>query len=268
MKSDKASIYSTWPLYVSVGLLILNDHYFKQAYPNWLTGKLSDFAGIFLITLVSCAIFPKQIGKIAIAVILLFAWWKSSYVQPFIDAFNAYAPIDIGRVVDLTDLIALVMIPSAQYVFERIHQFKIKHDLVNLLRIPAIVMTGLAITGTSVMVPHHEYTIRKEIEGQQIDIEKAISIIGNVAEQHDLSCVKCDPTARNGEFKNKEITLKYAIMENNRGIDFSITGDPGGLFFGGDSREDMESIKRYLQNMLGSEIENLEFVIKLPSDNY
>ncbi len=31
----------------AVLLLLLNDHWLKQAYPGWLTGKLSDFAGLF-----------------------------------------------------------------------------------------------------------------------------------------------------------------------------------------------------------------------------
>src|SRR3972149_6580371 len=31
----------------AVALLLLNDHFLKQAYPSILTGKLSDFAGLF-----------------------------------------------------------------------------------------------------------------------------------------------------------------------------------------------------------------------------
>ena len=30
----------------SVALLVLNDHLLKQAYPGWLTGKLSDVSGL------------------------------------------------------------------------------------------------------------------------------------------------------------------------------------------------------------------------------
>jgi hypothetical protein len=31
---------------VAVALLVANDHFLKQAYPGWITGKLSDFAGL------------------------------------------------------------------------------------------------------------------------------------------------------------------------------------------------------------------------------
>src|SRR5687768_980006 len=37
---------------VSVLVLVLNDHYLKAAFPSALTGKLSDFAGMFAAPLV------------------------------------------------------------------------------------------------------------------------------------------------------------------------------------------------------------------------
>lgn len=33
-------------VWLSIGLLLLNDHYLKARYGNWWTGKLSDFAGM------------------------------------------------------------------------------------------------------------------------------------------------------------------------------------------------------------------------------
>lgn len=42
---------------LSVGLLALNDHYLKYAYPGSLTGKLSDFCGLFFFPLFLCALF-------------------------------------------------------------------------------------------------------------------------------------------------------------------------------------------------------------------
>lgn len=32
---------------ISLGVLLLNDHILKTLTPSWLTGKLSDFAGVF-----------------------------------------------------------------------------------------------------------------------------------------------------------------------------------------------------------------------------
>ena len=41
---------------LAVGLLWLNDHWLKVTYPSWLTGKLSDFAGLFFFPLFLCAV--------------------------------------------------------------------------------------------------------------------------------------------------------------------------------------------------------------------
>lgn len=44
--------YLTHPYVLfALGLTALNDHYFKFAYPGFLTGKLSDFAGLFFFPL-------------------------------------------------------------------------------------------------------------------------------------------------------------------------------------------------------------------------
>ncbi|MFL5319217.1 MAG: hypothetical protein ACJ790_06135 [Myxococcaceae bacterium] len=37
-------------------VLLLNDHWLKHAHPSWLTGKLSDFAGLLLAPIVVCEI--------------------------------------------------------------------------------------------------------------------------------------------------------------------------------------------------------------------
>jgi len=268
VSDNKASIYTTWPLYLSVAVLILNDHYYKEAYPSWITGKLSDFAGIFLIVLLLRSIAPNHIHKITAGVIIIFAFWKSTYSQPLIDSINAYSSIKIGRVVDLTDLLAFSMIPVAHFVSTYGHKYKINLNLVELLKIPVIIATVLAITGTSVVIPHHNYTIRKESEEQKIERVKSISLISKVAEKHNLFCIKCEPSEINGEFKNKEITLRYTFLPNYRGIEFHIFGNnPPRLFFDG-TWDELDDIKIRLQRSLSSEFKDMEFVIKLPKEMY
>ncbi len=41
-------------------LLLMNDFVFKELFHNWLTGKLSDFAGLFIFPLFWSALFPKR----------------------------------------------------------------------------------------------------------------------------------------------------------------------------------------------------------------
>ncbi|MBN2007155.1 MAG: hypothetical protein JXA21_27640, partial [Anaerolineae bacterium] len=47
----------THPLcWLAVGLLLLNDHVLKRAAPSALTGKLSDFAGLFFFPFLAAAV--------------------------------------------------------------------------------------------------------------------------------------------------------------------------------------------------------------------
>ncbi|MCP4580716.1 MAG: hypothetical protein GY839_03815 [candidate division Zixibacteria bacterium] len=41
---------------LALALLLLNDHLLKAAYPGWLTGKLSDFAGLFVMAVFAYAV--------------------------------------------------------------------------------------------------------------------------------------------------------------------------------------------------------------------
>jgi hypothetical protein len=46
------------PLAVAaVAILLLNDHVMKQAFPGWLTGKASDFAGLVVFPLLALSIY-------------------------------------------------------------------------------------------------------------------------------------------------------------------------------------------------------------------
>ncbi|MBI5288860.1 MAG: hypothetical protein HY873_07795 [Chloroflexi bacterium] len=92
-------------------LLLANDFVLKQAYPGVLTGKLSDFAGLFIFPMFWSALFPRRTREIYLATALGFVWWKSPLSQGAIDGWNAGGIFEIGRVVDYTDLVALVVLP-------------------------------------------------------------------------------------------------------------------------------------------------------------
>jgi hypothetical protein len=147
-----------------------------------------------------------------------------------------YSDIKIGRVVDLTDLMALTIIPIAHHVFENSQKFNINLNIVGLLKIPVITVAVLAIIGSAgggaILVNNWtSYTIKQKSQGQQIDRVKAISIIKRALTNYELVCVKCDPSEENGEFQvlgpsytvpEWETSVKYTFLENNRGIKFNV----------------------------------------------
>lgn len=96
-----------------LALLLLNDFLLKPLFHNALTGKLSDFAGLFVFPLFWAALVPRLRRHIYLATAALFAVWKSAHSQPLVEAWNGLHLIPLGRTVDATDLVALCVLPAS-----------------------------------------------------------------------------------------------------------------------------------------------------------
>jgi hypothetical protein len=129
---------------VSVFLLVLNDWCLKQAYSNCVTGKLSDFAGLFAFAFFVSAFFPKQAPKVYVLTGLLFMLWKSALIQPLIVSLNALG-IPINRTVDFTDYVALIILPFSFYIFNRSRFYSLKPAFLYV----TIIFSSLAFVATS-----------------------------------------------------------------------------------------------------------------------
>lgn len=114
MEKNLKLLTSFWFL-VGLSILLLNDFVLKELYGNWLTGKLSDFSGLFIFPLFWTVLFKGHKSKIFWFTALGFVFWKSSVSQLFIEEWNSLGVIYISRVVDYTDLIALSVLPLAYY---------------------------------------------------------------------------------------------------------------------------------------------------------
>jgi hypothetical protein len=141
----------------SLVLLILNDWVFKYSFHNLLTGKLSDFSGLFAFPFFVSTLFPKQIKSIHISTFVLFIIWKSELSQPFIDLVN-YKTELINRVIDYSDYIALVSISISYCTFiqHKIIEFK---PLVGKI---TLVVSCAAFLATS--IPKHIYNANKKCD--------------------------------------------------------------------------------------------------------
>src|SRR5688572_20457466 len=85
------------PIFIAaLVLLALNDHVLKAAYGNPLTGKLSDFAGLFAFAVFFASLAPRHAAAICAACGALFAFWKLPVSTPFV------ALLRVERVVDAT----------------------------------------------------------------------------------------------------------------------------------------------------------------------
>ena len=100
----------------SVLLLLINDHVLKQLFHNWLTGKLSDVAGLFAFTLFWLAVLPRTWSRKTLASIgVLFIIWKTELSEPLLYFLNGLSPLSFDRIVDYTDLLALTALPLASW---------------------------------------------------------------------------------------------------------------------------------------------------------
>jgi hypothetical protein len=139
-----------------LAVLLVNDLVLKLAYPSLLTGKLSDFAGLFIFPMFFAALIPRHTRPIYVATAIAFVWWKSPLSQAFIDNWNETPLYDIARVVDYTDLVALAVLPiSLAYIT---HGCSSSVAQVRQRAMPvAFIVAALAFGATSSPEPLYEY---------------------------------------------------------------------------------------------------------------
>lgn len=108
---DRFRLLASPGFLLGLTLLLLNDWCWKPVFHNWITGKLSDFAGLFIFPLFWMAFFPKRKQRIVALTAGLFIFWKMPLSQAPLDAWNALGIWPLARTVDPTDLWALLMAP-------------------------------------------------------------------------------------------------------------------------------------------------------------
>jgi hypothetical protein len=255
---------TSWPFVVSLVVLLLNDLYLKAAFSNWVTGKLSDLAGVFLISVLTFSLVPRGTVVAAILLAASFAFWKSPASQPLIEAAGALGVAKFGRVVDYSDLAALMLLPVAYRVARDIDRYQFAGAaLRRALSVPIFATALLAVMGTSVIPYQDHYSIRRPDHYQAVDGALAAQVIAEVANKHALRCVACENASEKAEYRGQSLSMSYRIIDR-RVISFSVEGYPGLLF--GDDRSRMLALRRDLQQELGTRIPNLEFVLPLPEN--
>lgn len=100
----------------ALALLIINDHYLKAHYHNAVTGKLSDFAGLFVVGFLGVAFarrhqHSERLTLTPIAVIFVAAKTIPLATAVVIGVLNFVLPWSNAVVTDPSDLIALLVLP-------------------------------------------------------------------------------------------------------------------------------------------------------------
>lgn len=132
-------LLSPWFL-LGLVTLLLNDFAFKYSYSNELTGKLSDFAGLFIFPFFLSAFFPRYHKANYALSIAVFSFWNSTLSQGLIDSLNSYG-IQVGRTIDLTDFIAFAILPLSYLCFKT----QVSKPKLRLRYLPKGVVSALAV---------------------------------------------------------------------------------------------------------------------------
>ena len=96
----RLDLLTTPAFLLGLSLLMLNDWFWKAQFGNALTGKLSDFSGLFVFPIFWMALFPQRKRLIFTLTAFGFLFWKSAFSQFIVDGWNDLQWFQIARVVD------------------------------------------------------------------------------------------------------------------------------------------------------------------------
>ena len=190
--------------YFVIGLimLILNDFYLKYEYGNFVTGKLSDFAGLLIFPMFVASIIPKLRKSISIITGIGFVVWKLPLFTPVVDLINQLPLVSIHRVIDYSDYMALLILPLSHYLINY-HEFKpiIKIERIRYFsRFALLGISFFAFCATSVTPP-------REIPQGTIFIGKSY----NIKLPKDSVIASIQRLGYNCDFYERDSTIYHSI---------------------------------------------------------
>jgi hypothetical protein len=120
-------------------LLLLNDLFLKDHFHNFLTGKISDLAGLFILPLFLLIWFPNK-KYLYVIIGIGFIFWKSEFSQPLINCWNSlfFLPC-IHRTVDFTDNFCLIVLPLSWFYSQ--HYNFIQYKTISKLIFPLAIFS-------------------------------------------------------------------------------------------------------------------------------
>jgi len=253
-------ILTTWPFLLTLATLIVNDRWLKQAHPGWVSGKLSDFAGIAIVSLLLLAALPQRRQLVVGAIVIGFSWWKSPLSQFAIDALNAHLSSTVGRTVDYADLSAFLVIPACMAVTSRPLAFVLAGPAVRrMLVAPVAALTALALMATTVIPTRQDYQIRSSEGAPDLDRNAIAETIAQVAALYGLQCEDCKNKTSTARFSGDGLRLRYEFV-GARSLRFEVDAFAGGTFFGPGGQAKADRLRDALRSRLASDHRDLEYV--------
>jgi len=147
------------PLFLfALAVLLLNDFIFKYTYPGEITGKLSDIAGLIVLSLIIYSVYPSFFQLAKRKIILLFTVGLSLTLlqfQSFLDLLNLLLSFTFlpshNLTADLTDLFTLMVLPLVYWFlvhYEREKEYR-NYKRSAILKLAVFILSFFSLLATS-----------------------------------------------------------------------------------------------------------------------
>ena len=147
---------------VAVGLLALNDHVLKEAFPGLLTGKLSDLAGVFVVGMAAVTAIPARVLALSLVAVLFIGLKITPGVAEFIAPSMGGAP----TLQDASDLIALAALwPVYRIALHHAREPDPRATLPRRLALSASLLAMVATTTATSCAESPTYWFRENSSG-------------------------------------------------------------------------------------------------------
>ena len=132
-------------------LLLFNDFYLKTQYPSFLSGKLSDFAGLFLLPFLAGAVLSLAAGPLRISPRLILilalgipgaAYTAAKIFPPFTQFLNALLSTRI--IPDVSDLAALPVLAGSAVLWHTLRSRPVVYRRWQWAALPLVLLATLA----------------------------------------------------------------------------------------------------------------------------
>jgi len=249
---------------VGLFLLLVNDYFLKQAFPGAISGKLSDFAGLFIFSMLAIEVFSKKPAVTLALIGITFIFWKSSLSDAFISIWNLNGVYRIGRVVDYSDLMALSVLPVAR-------KYSLMYVPINvkpLFLFPIFLLTVVSIMGTSVARYGVIVEIPDETHPTQIqnvtsaDVVPLLGLVRDAALSLGLECLSCEKTGFYRSYVGREVFLEVNYEPTIRKVYLGIRTSAS--FVG--SFEDQQTVVENARSKIEGILEEYSYNILIPSE--
>ena len=217
MRNRVLAVFTTWPFVLALAVLLVNDALLKQAYPGFITGKLSDFAGLAVVALPLFAAFPRHTRTIYLALIGAFLWWKSPAVGHVHRIHERRAAAEHRAAWSTTgDLFALAVLPAcAKFAVSQPRGIVNSVVLRRWVLPPVLAATLFGVMATSTANYRKDFDIRAIESSVPIPRDEIVDAIKEIAVKRGLKPGKPNLPHWEGSFEGSGIFLTYSFRETN-----------------------------------------------------